>query len=193
MTTKILAFSGSLRKDSFNQRVVSAAADMARATGAEATVLSLRDYPLPIFNQDDEDSAGVPAEARAFREQLMSHHGFIIGCPEYNSSITAALKNAIDWASRAKAANEGPMDCFTGKAVALTAASPGGLGGLRGLDHVREILNNVGSVVVPGMVAIPSAHNAIDANGTIGNDRARGSLETLVGTLVRTATVLNAG
>ncbi|MEO0631967.1 MAG: NAD(P)H-dependent oxidoreductase, partial [Planctomycetota bacterium] len=79
MPAKILAFSGSLRADSFNQRIVALAADMARARGAEATVLSLRDYPMPIFNQDDEDASGVPAEARAFREQLMNHDGFVIG------------------------------------------------------------------------------------------------------------------
>ncbi|MEL7482910.1 MAG: NAD(P)H-dependent oxidoreductase [Planctomycetota bacterium] len=186
MPAKILAFSGSLRADSFNQRIVALAADMARARGAEATVLSLRDYPMPIFNQDDEDASGVPAEARAFREQLMNHDGFVIGCPEYNSSITAALKNAIDWATRAKAEGEGPLDCFAGKTVALTAASPGGFGGLRGLDHVREILNNVGCHIVPGMVAISAVHDAIDSDGKLTNDHARGSLESLVDTLVRT-------
>lgn len=193
MTTKILAFSGSLRKDSLNQRLVSVAADLARAAGAEVTLLSLRDYPLPVFNQDDEDSTGVPSEASAFREQLANHHGFVIGCPEYNSSITAALKNAIDWATRAKGEGEGPTDCFKNKAVALTAASPGGLGGLRGLDHVREILGNVGSVVVPGMVAIPSAHKVFDDAGALTDDRKRGSIESLMGTLVRTAAALNAG
>ncbi|MEO1535871.1 MAG: NAD(P)H-dependent oxidoreductase, partial [Planctomycetota bacterium] len=187
MPAKILAFSGSLRADSFNQRIVALAADMARERGAETTVLSLRDYPMPIFNQDDEDASGVPAEARAFREQLMHHDGFVIGCPEYNSSITAALKNAIDWATRAKAEGEGPLDCFTGKVVALTAASPGGFGGLRGLDHVREILSNVGCHIVPGMVAIPAVHNAFDAGGNLTNDRARGSLESLVDNVVRTA------
>ena len=193
MTPKILAFSGSLRKDSLNQRVISIAADMARDAGAEVTVLSLRDYPMPVFNQDDEDADGVPAEARAFRGQLEGHHGFIIGCPEYNSSITAALKNAIDWATRAKADGQGPNDCFTGKAVALTAASPGGMGGRRGLNHVREILNNVGCYVVPGMVAIPGAHKAFDDKGGLSDERTRGSMESLIHTLVRDASALSAG
>lgn len=188
---KILAFSGSLRRDSFNQRVVAIAGDMARERGAEVTVISLGDYPMPIFNQDDEDSSGAPETARAFREQLMSHHGFIIGCPEYNSSITAALKNAIDWATRAKTGDEKPLACFAGKTVALTAASPGGFGGLRGLDHVREILGNVGCHVVPGMVAISAAHTAFDDAGALTNDRVRGSLESLMDGLVRTTAAMH--
>lgn len=191
MTLRLLAFSGSLRRESFNLRVVAHAADIARARGAEVSVISLADYPMPVFNQDDESTTGVPAPARAFREQLNGHHGFIIGCPEYNSSITAALKNAIDWASRAKLEGEKPLGCFAGKAVALTAASPGALGGLRGLDHVREILGNVGCHVVPGMAAIPGVHEAFGPDGSLTNDRARGSLESLVDALVRTASALN--
>ncbi len=190
MPPSILAFSGSLRRESFNQRIVALAGGMAVERGAHVDVISLRDYPIPVFNQDDEDTAGVPAEARAFRQELMAHDGFIVGCPEYNSSITAALKNAIDWATRAKAEGEGPLDCFRGKPVALTAASPGGFGGLRGLDHVRELLGNLGCHVVPGMVAIPSVHEALDAEGQLTNDRARGSLESLMDTLVRTTAAI---
>lgn len=193
MTAKILAFSGSLRRASLNQRVAEAAAGLARERGAETTVISLRDYPMPIFNQDNEDTTGVPAEARALREQLMAHDGFIIASPEYNSSVSAALKNAIDWASRAKAEGEGPLDCFAGKAVALTAASPGALGGLRGLNHIREILGNVGCVVVPGMVAIPKAHEVLADGNAINDDRIRRSLESLVDKLIRTASAMHAG
>ncbi|MEO1717443.1 MAG: NAD(P)H-dependent oxidoreductase [Planctomycetota bacterium] len=187
---KILAFSGSLRKESFNQKVVSFAAELARERGAEATVITLRDYPMPIFSEDDEKANGYPAEARAFREQLLSHDGFIIGCPEYNSSITAALKNAIDWATRAGKGDEHPLACFAGKAIALTAASPGGFGGLRGLDHVREILGNVNAHIVPGMVAIPSVHEAL-SDGKVTNDRSRDALESLVDTLISTVTKMH--
>ena len=189
MAAKILAFSGSLRKESYKQQLVEHAAEHARKRGAEVTIISLADYPMPIYNQDDEDASGIPENALKFRELLKSHQGFIVGCPEYNSSITAALKNAIDWASRPKQ-GEKPLECFAGKIVALTAASPGGLGGLRGLDHVREILHNIQCPVVPGMVSVASAHEAFDDEGRLKNERTRGMLENLMGNLVRTCEAL---
>ncbi|MCA9271584.1 MAG: NAD(P)H-dependent oxidoreductase [Phycisphaerales bacterium] len=189
MASQILAFSGSLRKDSYNQELVKHAAEQARKRGAEVTVVSLADYPMPIYNQDDEDASGIPAKAIEFRELLKSHQGFIIGCPEYNSSITAALKNAIDWATRPKQ-GEKPLECFAGKIVALTAASPGGLGGLRGLDHVREILHNIQCHVVPGMVSVAGAHEAFDDNGNLKNERTRNLLEGLMDTFVTTCDTL---
>ena len=189
MAAKILAFSGSLRKESYNQQLVEHAAEHARHRGAEVTIISLADYPMPIYNQDDEDASGIPEHALKFRELMKTHSGFIIGCPEYNSSITGALKNAIDWASRPKE-GERPLECFAGKIVALTAASPGGLGGLRGLDHVREILHNIQCHVVPGMVSVASAHEAFDDKGQLKNERTRGMLESLMGNLVRTCDAL---
>jgi len=189
MASQILAFSGSLRNGSYNQKLVEHAAEQARKQGATVKVISLADYPMPIYNQDDEDASGIPENALKFRELLKSHQGFIIGCPEYNSSITAALKNAIDWASRPKQ-GEKPLECFAGKIVALTAASPGGLGGLRGLDHVREILHNIQCHVVPGMVSVASVHEAFDDQGQLKNERTRGMLEGLMGNLVRTCEAL---
>ena len=190
MAPKLLAFSGSLRRNSFNQRLIEHAAGLARARGAEVTVVSLADYPMPIYNQDDEVASGIPENALAFREQLKRHQGFIIGCPEYNSSISAALKNAIDWASRPNG-DEKPLVCFAGKTVALTAASPGALGGLRGLDHVREIMGNIQCYVVPGMVSVGSAHEAFNDDGTLKNDRTRSMLESLMDNLVRTCSALH--
>ncbi|MEM9661356.1 MAG: NAD(P)H-dependent oxidoreductase [Planctomycetota bacterium] len=190
MSAKILAFSGSLRKESFNQRAAAVAAELARERGAETTLISLRDYEMPIFNQDDEEETGVPANARAFREKLLAHDGFILACPEYNGSVTGALKNALDWASRAKQGDEAPLECFAGKAVALVAASPGGLGGRRGLTHVREILADVGCHVVPNMVAISQVHTKFGGDGELTHDDTRASLASLAETLVRTATAL---
>lgn len=189
MASSILAFSGSLRRDSFNQKLVEHAAELARKRGASVKVITLRDYPMPIYNEDDEKATGIPENALKFRELLKSHQGFLIGCPEYNSSITAALKNAIDWASRPRQ-GEKPLECFAGKVVALTAASPGGLGGLRGLDHCREILGNIQCHVVPGMVSVAGAHEAFDEKGQLRNDRTRGLLEGLMDNLVRTCDAL---
>src|SRR5207249_1812617 len=72
----------------------------ARQAGAEVTYLDLRDYPLPIFDEDLEKSAGAPENAKKLKKLFVEHHGFLISAPEYNSSITAVLKNTIDWISR---------------------------------------------------------------------------------------------
>jgi len=185
----ILAFSGSLGKDSINQKLVVHAADLARAHGAEVELISLRDFDLPLFNTDIEAESGLPADAVRLKELMKASDGFLIACPEYNSSITPALKNAIDWASR-PVEGETPLECFAGKCAALCATSPGGLGGLRGLDHVREILGNIRMHVVPGMVAVPSAFNAFNDDGTLKDEAVRGRLDSLVANLVRVADAL---
>jgi len=77
----------------------------------------------------------------------MTHQGFLIACPEYNSSITPLLKNAIDWASRSEP-GEPSLVCFKEKVAVLMSASPGTLGGLRGF-HVRSILGNIRVLVLP--------------------------------------------
>lgn len=159
---KILAFAGSLRKDSYNKRLAKVAAAAAAEAGAETKLIDLRDFPLPVFDEDLE-RAGTPDAAIEFKRLLVQHQGFLIASPEYNSSITAALKNAIDWASR-PADNEPPLVAFQGKTAALLAASPGALGGLRGLVHVRSILGNIGVVVLPDQLAIPKAHEAFNGD-----------------------------
>ena len=192
MPAKLLAFSGSLRQNSYNQQLVEHASDLARDKGAEVTVIRLSDYPMPIYNQDDEDASGIPETALKFRELMKESDGFLIACPEYNSSITGALKNAIDWASRPKEGEE-PLECFKGKIVGLMGASPGGLGGIRGLDHVREILSNIQCHIVPGLVSVGSVHEAFDADGKLKNDRTRSMLEGLIENTVHAANKLQGG
>lgn len=166
MTTppNILVFAGSARRDSLNKRLARWVAALAEEAGAAATFLDLADHPMPLFNQDLEASDGMPAEARAFREQLSSHDGFVIASPEYNSSVTPLLKNAIDWASRSPEGG-GDLSSYQGKVAGLVAASPGALGGLRGLVHLRAILGNIGVHVVPSQMAISHAANALEEDG----------------------------
>ena len=163
---RILAFAGSLRQASYNKKLVRLAAEGARAAGAEVTVADLRDYPMPVYDEDLEKAQGLPEMAMKWKQLLISHDGFLISAPEYNSSITAALKNAIDWASR-PAPNEPPLVAFRGKAAALMSASPGQLGGLRGLVTVRSILGNIGVLVLPDQLAIARAHEAFTADGSL--------------------------
>lgn len=181
---KIVAFAGSLRTGSFNKKLLAIAADAARTAGAEVTVVDLRELALPLFDQDLEDASGLPQGAKRFKALLRASDGFLIASPEYNSSITAALKNAIDWASRAETDDEPPLVAYKGKAAALFATSPGALGGLRGLVTLRSILGNIGVLVLPDQVAIPTAHEAFDEAGKLKDERKAKQVAKLAGALV---------
>lgn len=175
---KILAFAGSTRADSFNKKLVKIAADGARAAGAEVTFLDLRELSLPLFDQDEEAKGGLPANAVKLKQLMLAHQGLLISAPEYNSSITGVLKNAIDWASRS-APGEKSLACYTGKAAAIMAASPGALGGLRGLVHLRAILENIGVMVLPSQVAVAKAHELFDAAGRLTDPKRQEAVEGL--------------
>lgn len=185
---KILAFAGSTRAGSFNKKLIRLGADAARAAGAEVTLIDLRDLPLPLFDGDLEDAQGLPDNAKKLKALLREHDGFLISAPEYNSSITGVLKNAIDWASREETDDEPPLVCFRGKTAALLSASPGALGGLRGLVHLRAILGNIGVIVLPDQLAVGAAHEAFDEAGRLKDPKraekvasiARGLAEFLV-------------
>ena len=164
---KILAFAGSQRTDSFNKKLLKIAAAAATTAGAEVKLLDLRDLELPLFDQDLEAASGLPAGAKMFKALLTESDGFLIASPEYNSSFTPLLKNAIDWASRAETKEEPPLSAFRGKSAALLAASPGGLGGMRALVHLRSLLGNIGVLVLPDQVTLPAAHDAFTESGEL--------------------------
>ena len=161
---RILAFAGSNRTDSWNQRVLAIAADAAAAAGADVTLIQLCDYPLPLFDQDMEQAEGHSENAIALKKLFVEHDGLLLACPEYNSSITPLLKNTIDWVSR-PVGDEPPLVAFSGKMASLVSASPGGLGGHRGLVHVRAILSSIGVLVLPQQASIPRVHQVFDEHG----------------------------
>jgi chromate reductase, NAD(P)H dehydrogenase (quinone) len=175
---RILAFAGSLRKESFNKKLIKLAAAGAQAAGAEVTLLDLKDYLLPIYDGDIEAATGLPEAALRLKQMFIDHDGLLISAPEYNSSITAALKNVIDWVSRPQP-NEAPLIAYSGKVATLMSASPGALGGLRGLVHVRAILGNLNVIVLPEQIAVSKAHEAFNADGTLKDARMQGSVEGL--------------
>jgi len=180
---RILAFGGSLRRDSFNQKVAAIAAQGASEAGADVTVISLRDFDLPVFNEDDESANGMPESAKKLKQLFLDHDGLIIASPEYNSSVSAALKNAIDWVSRIHEADEAPLAALAGKTAVICSASPGGLGGLRGLMHLRDILGNIAIHVLPDQVAVPAAHELIDSSGNMKDGKQKAKLTLLGATL----------
>lgn len=182
---RILAFAGSTRRDSYNKRLARIAARGAESAGALVTLIDLADFPMPLFDEDLEAAQGPPEAALRFKTLLASHDGFLIASPEYNSSITAVLKNAIDWASRS-AAGEPPLIAFNGKTATIFSASPGALGGLRGLVHLRSILGNIGVLVLPDQIAIPRAFDAFEPDGRLREEKLQTGIERLGATLAST-------
>ncbi len=164
---KILAFAGSLRKASFNKMMIKVAAKGAEDAGADVTMIDLKDYPLPIYDQDLEDAEGLPENALKLKKLFMENDGLLLACPEYNSSITAVLKNVIDWVSRPAPGESTYLCCFINKVVLLMSASPGNLGGMRDLVHVRSIFGNINSIVLPAQKSISGADKVFDKDGKI--------------------------
>ena len=182
---KILAFAGSARRESFNKKLVKIAAESAKTAGAEVTYLDLRDYDIPLFDEDLETQSGLPESVLKFKSLLKNHQGLLLACPEYNGSITPLLKNALDWASRPEP-GEHPMalSCFKGKVAALLATSPGRGGGARGLGHVRDILEMLGVTVLTEQVVIPSASHAFDEGGTLHDEQQSQTIDEIAHQLV---------
>lgn len=181
---RILVFGGSLRLESYNQKLAAIAAEAAHEAGAEVTLISLRDYRLPLFDQDSEESDGKPAAAKQLKDLFLRSDGFIIASPEYNSGITAALKNTIDWVSRADSDDEPPLAAFSGKSAAIIAASPGGYGGARSLAQLRTLLGNIRVDVIEGEVTVPKAYEAFTEDGRLVDPAKRNAVRELVGKLV---------
>lgn len=181
---KILAFAGSLRKDSFNKKLLKIAERGAKEAGGEVTVIDLMDWQLPIFNQDDEAKFGIPKIAMNLKKLFMENDGLLIAAPEYNSSISGVLKNTIDWVSRPHPEEKVYLECFIGKTAALVSASPGGLGGLRGLVHLRSILGNINVLVLPDQQSIPNAGEAFNEKGDLKDPKKQESVLKIGKTLV---------
>jgi chromate reductase, NAD(P)H dehydrogenase (quinone) len=161
---RILAFAGSLRAQSFNKKLVAVAAEAARELGCDVDLLDLRDFPMPIYDGDYEQSHGQPQSAKHLKARILACDALLVGCPEYNASITAVLKNTIDWLSRPQA---GEPSVFKGRPAALLAASMGPIGGLRGLSPVRDIFTQLGVLTVPTQFALGTAQNAFDGDGKL--------------------------
>jgi NAD(P)H-dependent FMN reductase len=167
---KVLAFAGSLRRGSYNKQLVRRAAAAAEEAGAVVTFVDLADYPLPVFDEDVE-AQSTPEHAKKLKELMKASDGMLIASPEYNGSVSGALKNVIDWASR-PGESEKPYAAFAGKVATVMAASPSGLGGVRGLRHLRTILSHVQMIVLPQQVTIAQAYDAFDEAGRLKDAKA---------------------
>ena len=181
---RILAFSGSARRDSLNKKLLAVVVEAARAAGGEVTVLDFRELPLPVYDGDLEDAEGMPANAQKFVDLITQHQALLIASPEYNSQITALLKNAIDWATRA---DKNPL---SGKVAAVVSASPGMFGGIRSMTLARQLLVHLGCHVIPAQCVLPQADKAFDEKGALKDERARKNVQAVAEQLIRVATQL---
>ncbi len=177
---RAIGIAGSLRSESYNRKALQEALEILRVIGAEAREVDLKENPLPFYNQDIED-AGMPPEVAAFRAEIERADILVFACPEYNYSISAVLKNAIDWASR----QGNPLG---GKVAAVFGASTGRLGTARMQPHLRRILQAVNMTVVPQPeVYISSAEDAFGSDGRLRDERVRSLLQKLMARAFETA------
>lgn len=166
---KVLAFSGSTRKGSFNQHLVDLMTTEMEMLDIKVNQINLRDYPLPIYQADDEQENGLPDNAKKIRQLLQEHQGLMIGSPEYNGFMTPLLLNTIDWASRSED-GQGDLSGFKDKFVTIASTSPGAIAGLRAANHLRTMLLGLGSIVLPNMWNLAQSMQAFNESGELKND-----------------------
>jgi len=191
MTARILVLAGSARSGSLNKQLARAAADALQAAGAAANFIDLADYPLPLYDGDLEAREGLPANARKLKDLFVAHQGLFIASPENNASVSALLKNTLDWISRQDGKESGLVP-YQGKVAAIAGASTGALGGLRGLTHLRAILQTLGVLVLSEQFALGRAHEAFNDDGSLKDARPQATLAALAQRLVEVSARLNA-
>jgi NAD(P)H-dependent FMN reductase len=123
---------------------------------------------MPLYNGDLEAKEGPPERARAFKALLGEYQGIFIASPEYNSSITPLLKNTLDWVTRVREKGETGLEVFRSRVFAVSGAAPGYYGTMRGLLHLRQILEiGTGATVIPQQIAVPRAMDAFEQDGSL--------------------------
>ncbi len=159
----ILVFAGSIRTGSFSAKLAALAAKELALIGAEVRLISLGDYPLPIYNADIEKDEGFPENAHKLARLIKRSQGVFIATPEYNHSLPPLLKNAIDWASRPKLAAEYQ---HRGRVYAIGSSSNGMIGGARALLDLRKVLvTALQALVVPQQISISHGGEAFAEDG----------------------------
>ena len=193
MSIRLLGISGSTRSASLNLRLVRASLHRAEREGAETTLVDLKSLGLPLYDGDLEEASGMPDGARQLRNLLIEADGLIIASPEYNGSFSAVLKNAVDWTSRpdSERPDDPPLVAWRGLVAGLMSATPGGLGGIRGLIQLRTLLSGIGVHVVPSQVGVGGAHEIITEDGIIEHDGWRNRVAGVVDEVVSTARALS--
>jgi chromate reductase, NAD(P)H dehydrogenase (quinone) len=182
---KILVFAGSIRTGSYNARLAALAAKELTLADAEVTLISLADFPMPLYDGNAEAASGPPENAFKLKRLIGLQQGVFIASPEYNASITPLLKNTLDWISRVREGKEPALAAYKNRAFALGAASNGTYGGMRSLMALRQVLElGCGALVIPEQIAVREAANAFDERDNLKEERATGLLKSVAHRLV---------
>lgn len=189
---RLLFLAGSAREKSWNKKLAHLGWQVAEANGITATFVDLKDYDMPIYNGDLEANDGPPENARKLKAVMQAHSGIFIASPEYNASFSALLKNTIDWVSHVRDEDETPLEVFRTRVFAIGAASPGGMGGLRGLAQLRIVLENgLNALTLPDQFLVPRCIDAFEDNGHLKNKDQQETFNRIIQKLARAAHVLH--
>ena len=190
---RLLVLCGSARAGSLNRKLAAVAGAAARRAGAALTELDLRALALPIYDGDIEAASGVPQGAQALLDAVLACDAILVVAPEYNGFPTPLLINAFDWLSRiaAQPPRASGLAATANTPVALLAASPGPLGGLRAMNYLRQYLQMAfAAIVVPQQFALGRANEAFDEAGGLKDAKAAQAVTNVVQALDRVARAL---
>jgi chromate reductase len=163
--TKVLGLCGSLRGDSWNLKLLRSFLEQLAQKEPGWQLQAYPDLNLPLMNEDLEKKP-LDEKILRLRKAIEESQIIVVASPEYNASFSPALKNAIDWATRP------PGNLWVGKVVVLLAASPGALGGARGLIQLRTVLSGIKAWIIPEQVQLPLADQAFSPEGKLANPQA---------------------
>jgi chromate reductase, NAD(P)H dehydrogenase (quinone) len=142
--------------------------------GADVTNIEMAHYPLALFDADFEKTKGEPEAAIALAQLFAGADIIFIASPEYNGSLSPLLKNTLDWISRQR------VKPYSRAIFGVGAASPGKMGGIGGLGHLREILHKLGALVAPVSLGVGNAGDAFDSAGQLNDEATRNRADRLV-------------
>ena len=191
MAVRVLVIPGATRSESFAKKLGRVAASVVTEAGGSPTFVDLRDHPMPLYDGDLEAKEGLPPHAVELRGILKQHDAVLFATAEYNASLPAVLKNTIDWLSRPYAPEPG-VSVWKSKVAGLLSSSPGALGGMRALVHLRQVLMNLGLLVVTEQFALGNAASAFGPDGGLVDPKAKASVLTVVRSVVHVAERLGA-
>jgi chromate reductase len=173
---KVLAISGSLRRDSYNTKLLRAAEEL--LPGTVDYELMKSPGVIPPYNEEDDVQPAPPAVA-ALRAAIAQADAVLFATPEYNASIPGCLKNSLDWVSRPFATNP-----LRNKPVAVVGASTGAFGAVWAQAELRKVLAAIGARVAEGEVALGHAHTKFDEEGELTDKAAREQLAEVLDALL---------
>ncbi len=160
--TKLVGFSGSLRKGSFNASLLRAASSLI-PDGVTLTTGTITG--IPLYNADEEDASGIPPAVTALKDMIVAGDGLLLVTPEYKNSIPGVTKNAMDWLSRPPADS---ARIFRNRPVAVLGASPGGFGTILSQSAWLPVLATLGTRPwFGGRLMVSRAGSVFDADGRL--------------------------